>query len=134
MNNFFKNADFGKLIFRLAFGGLIFAHGVEGLMKGPESWVHTGSVMTHLGIHFGHATWGMIAAGIQAIAGLCFLLGVLFRPACLLLISVMGMAVFFHVQRADPLLTASGQAILFCAAFFAFLFIGSGNLSVQKDS
>lgn len=133
MNNFLKNADFGKLIFRVVFGGLICTHGVMGLMKGTESWTHMGAVMSHVGIDMGHLIWGLLAVAVQAIAGLCLILGIFFRPACLLLTGVMGMAVLLHVKLGDSFLSAGGQAALFAAAFLAFLFIGSGNMSVQKD-
>lgn len=133
MNNFLKNADFGKLIFRLVFGGLMCVHGVMGLMKGPEAWTHTGAVMAHVGLNMGHTIWGLIAVAIQAIGGFCFLSGLFFRQACLLLTGVMGMAVLFHVKLGDSFLSAGGQAALFAAAFLAFMFVGSGSMSIQKD-
>lgn len=134
MKQFFKKPDFGIFIFRLVAGGLMLTHGIEGLMKGPDNWNYLGQIMTQVGIHFGFTFWGMFAVAIQAIGGLCFILGLFFRPACALLVSVMAMAVFYHVQKGDSLIGAGGQSVLYTATFLAFLFIGAGSVSLQKDS
>jgi len=128
-----KNPDVGIFLFRLAAGGLMVFHGVQTLSSGPETWLYLGGTMKHLGIHFGHVFWGLMAAITQAFGGLCFVLGLFFRTACLFLAFTMLMAIIYHFMQGDSIAKDGGQALLYFFTFAAFIFVGPGQLSVCKD-
>lgn len=133
VTHFFKKPDVGIFLFRLMGGILMIIFGVKNLMGGPSNWAYLGKVMDHLGIHFGYTFWGMMAGVIQAAGGLCFLLGLFFRLACLAIAFVMAMAVLFHLAQGEDILKQGALALLSFFIFFSYLFIGPGSLSVMKD-
>ncbi len=132
-SHFLKKPDVGIFIFRLLAGILITIYGVRNLMAGSSNWAHLGGVMDHVGIHFAYVFWGFAAACAQALGGLCFLLGLFFRPACFFLALTMGMAVLFHWMKGDDMLSQGGSSLMCFFVFLSYLFIGPGSLSVMKD-
>lgn len=131
--SFLKHPDIGVFLFRLVAGGLMLTHGVQGFQAGEATWSFLGQSMTNVGIHFALPLWGLMAVIVQAFGGLCFLLGLFFRFACLALMVTMGMALLYHIKKGDSLIMEGGQALLFCATFFTFMFIGPGRISVCKE-
>lgn len=97
--------DIGLLLLRLGFGlGFLYFHGWDKLLAGPERWAEVGSAVEHLGIGFGHTFFGLVAASAESIGGLLFALGLLFRPAALLLTATMFVAWVMHIStgRGTP--------------------------------
>ncbi len=109
-------------------------HGVQGLMGGEATWGYLGQVMANIGITFALPMWGLLAVISQAFGGLCFLLGLFFRSACVFLAATMGMAIVYHINKGESLTQEGGQALLYFCTFIAFIFIGPGAISVCKDS
>lgn len=94
--------DIGLLLLRLGFGfGFIFFHGWAKLTGGPEQWAGVGGAVEHLGIGFGHTFFGFLAAFAEAIGGLLFAVGFLFRPAAILIAGTMFVAWVMHVTTGQ---------------------------------
>lgn len=91
--------DRGMLLLRLGFGlGFIYFHGWAKITGGPEQWAQVGGAVEHLGIGFGHSFFGFLAAFAEAVGGTLIALGLLFRPAALLLAGTMFVAWIMHVS------------------------------------
>lgn len=121
-----KYRDFGLLALRLGVGVMFLFHGWPKLTGGPDKWAALGQSMGYLGIHVVPVFWGFMAAVSEFFGGACLILGVVFRPACLLLVCTMAVAATMHFGRGDSLQTAS-HAIELGFVFFGLLFIGPGR-------
>jgi putative oxidoreductase len=88
----------GMLVLRLGFGlGFLFYHGWAKIVGGPERWAGVGGAVAHLGIHFGHTFFGLMAAVAEAAGGVLLAAGLLFRPAAILIAITMLVATVQHV-------------------------------------
>ncbi|HEX4952099.1 MAG TPA: DoxX family protein [Thermoanaerobaculia bacterium] len=125
-----KFKDFGLLVLRLGLGVAFVLHGYPKMLGGPERWEQLGQVMDLVGIRFYPVVWGFLAAFAELGGGILMILGLLFRPAALLLFATMCMATAFHISKGDPF---SGWAHPFemAAVFFGLLLLGPGRLSVD---
>ena len=126
-----KYRDFGLLVLRLGVGVMFLFHGWPKLMGGPVKWEALGTAMGYLGIHVIPVFWGLMAALSEFFGGVCLILGVVFRPACLLLLGTMAVAATMHLQRGDGLQVAS-HAIELGFVFFGLLFIGPGRFGFGR--
>lgn len=123
----------GLLLMRLGLGAMmLIAHGYPKLAGGPEKWEKLGSSMSNLGIHSGFLFWGIMAWVAESVGGLFLILGLFFRPAVLLLMFTMFVAVMHHIKGGDSLGTASHAIELFFV-FLGLLFVGPGKYSVDKN-
>ena len=123
----------GALLFlRIAFGGFfIYAHGWPKLAGGLAKWKLLGAMgMKPLGITFWPGFWGFMAAFAESIGVGFLILGLFFRPSCLLLVVTMGVAALSE-YRAHGLGEAS-HAIELALIFTALIFIGPGKYSIDK--
>lgn len=123
--------DFGLLVLRLGVGVMFLFHGWPKLMGGPVKWEALGAAMGYLGIHVIPVFWGLTAALSEFFGGVCLILGVVFRPACLLLLGTMAVAATMHLQRGDGLQVAS-HAIELAFVFFGLLFVGPGRFGFGR--
>ncbi len=123
--------DFGLLVLRLGVGVMFLFHGWPKLMGGPVKWEALGTAMGYLGVHVIPVFWGLMAALSEFFGGVCLILGVVFRPACLLLLGTMAVAATMHLQRGDGLQVAS-HAIELGFVFFGLLFVGPGRLGFGR--
>ena len=123
--------DFGLLVLRLGVGVMFLFHGWPKLMGGPVKWEALGTAMGYLGIHVIPVFWGLMAALSEFFGGVCLILGVVFRPACLLLLGTMAVAATMHLQRGDGLQVAS-HAIELGFVFFGLLFVGPGRFGFGR--
>ena len=87
----------GWLILRFGIGISIFLHGLPKIMGGAETWTMVGSTMSNFGIYSGHTFWGLLAAFAETVGGILFALGLIFRPAALMLTGTMGVALITHL-------------------------------------
>ena len=123
----------GALLFlRIAFGGFfIYTHGWPKLAGGLAKWKLLGAMgMKPLGITFWPGFWGFMAAFAESIGVGFLILGLFFRPSCLLLVITMGVAALSE-YRAHGLGEAS-HAIELALIFTALIFIGPGKYSIDK--
>jgi len=126
-----KYRDFGLLILRLGIGGAFLAYGVPKLMKGPGFWAQLGTAMPGPG----HTFWGFVGSTTEALGGLLFAIGLVFRPVCALLVIQMIVALSFHLRSGPQMNTwamwshAFEDLIIFAAMFL----IGPGRYSVDGE-
>jgi len=126
-----KFREEGLLVLRIGIGAMFVAHGVPKLLAGPHEWLKLGHAMRYLGIDFLPTAWGFMAGLAEAGGGLCLVLGLFFRPACLALACTMAVAATMHLGRGDGLLKAS-HAIEAGILFFSLMLIGPGRYSIHK--
>jgi putative oxidoreductase len=123
--------DQGLLIARIGLGGMMIFHGLPKLISGVAKWEAIGGSMQNLGITFIPVFWGFMASAAEGVGGLLILLGLLFRPAALLIIFTMIVAAIQHLSAGDGLMGAS-HAIETGLAFFILLFTGPGRFSLDN--
>lgn len=118
----------GLLILRIGIGISIFFHGLPKITGGPETWTSIGGTMSLVGINFAPTFWGFMAAFAETVGGILFALGLFFRPATLLLIGTMVMAMIVHLSQGDDFMKY-GHALDLLIVFVAALFTGPGKYS-----
>ena len=126
-----KYRDHGLLVLRLGIGSMFLFHGVPKLMGGPAVWKKLGGAMAYFGIKFAPTFFGFMAAFAEAIGGCCFILGLFYRPACILLGITMIVAANFHLGKGDGLKGAS-HAIELGIIFWSMILIGPGAYSMDQ--
>jgi putative oxidoreductase len=126
-----KYKDFGLLVIRLGLGAMFIYHGYPKLMGGKEMWAGLGSSTKYVGITFLPIVWGLLAALTETVGGLLVILGLAFRPACLLLLINLIVAAATHFGKGDGL-DGAAHAIEDAVVFAGLLFIGPGRYSVDK--
>lgn len=125
-----KHRDTGLLILRIGLGCMFLFHGLPKLFGGPERWEGIGGAMANLGITFLPAFWGFMAAISESLGGICLILGIFVRPACMLLTITMLIAAIFHLGRGDGLKGAA-HAIEVGIVFLSLILIGPGKHSLD---
>jgi putative oxidoreductase len=126
-----KYSDFGLLLLRIIIGSLyLWAHGWPKLAGGLAVWKRAGLDMKYVGITFWPTFWGCLMAFSQSVGVFLFILGLLFRPSCLLLFLTFLFASIV-TYRIHGILSAE-HVLQLCTIFFALLFIGPGKYSVDK--
>jgi len=132
-----RNRDAGLLFLRLALGAFfIWAHGWSKLAGGREMWHGIGSAMKHVGIDFWPTFWGFMATMAETLGVVLVMIGVAFRPACLLVAFTMGMAglhMWLMEKTFSGALREASHAWELGIVFFALIFIGPGKYSVDKQ-
>ncbi len=120
--------DIGLLFLRIGLGAMFLYHGLPKIVGGAEKWVTLGTAMKYTGIQFMPVFWGFMAAFSEFFGGLCLILGLVFRPVCMLLAITMAVATAMHLGRGDSLQVAS-HAIENGIVFLSLIFIGPGKYS-----
>ena len=126
-----KYRNTGLLITRIGLGILFMLHGYPKLLGGPEKWEAIGGAMKYVGIDFLPLVWGLFAAITETFGGFLILLGLAFRPVCLLLTFTMAIATSMHLNSNEGFMSAS-QAIEMGVVFLGLAFVGPGVYSVDK--
>ncbi len=122
--------NYGLLILRVGIGITIFLHGFPKITGGVETWTAIGGTMSNFGIDFAPAFWGFMAAFAETVGGALFVFGLFFRPAALLLIGTMIVAVVTHVVQGDGF-AGYGHALDLSIVFLAALLTGPGKYSLD---
>jgi putative oxidoreductase len=122
--------DFGLLLLRIGIGAMMIWHGFPKLRGGPEFWEKIGGAMARYGVHDFPQFWGFMAGFTEAVGGLLFLLGFLFRPACLFLIFMMITAAMQSFGMGG--MAAASHPIELGIVFVAMFIIGPGRYSIDK--
>jgi putative oxidoreductase len=132
-----RNRDAGLLMLRLTLGALfLWAHGWEKLTGGTAKWREFGEAMKHLGITFWPTFWGFMATMAETIGVALFMIGLAFRPACLLIaftLAVAGIHAGHVAPKGMTALKAASHAWELGLVFFSMIFIGPGKYSVDKN-
>jgi len=131
LDNLGKYRNTGLLLLRIGIGILFIIHGFPKLAGGPSGWTGLGGSMKVIGIDFLPIFWGFMAAATETFGGFLLIVGLFFRPACILLVFTMIIASLVHFAKGDGLQGAS-HAIEMGIVFFSLIFIGPGKYSVDK--
>ena len=132
-----RNRDAGLLILRLTLGALfIWAHGWDKLAGGTGLWHDLGGAMKHFGISFWPTFWGFLATMAETAGIVLFMIGLAFRPACLVIAITMTVA-GIHASHIAPKgmtgLQNASHAWELGLVFFSMMFIGPGKYSADKN-
>ena len=129
--NLGKFRDFGLLLLRALFGlYMAFGHGLGKITGGPEQWAGLGGTMEIFGLGFAPTFWGFMAAVAEFVGALLVTVGLLTRPAALLLVLNMSVAATAHITGAID--GGPEMALLYGIVFLSLLFIGPGKYSVDE--
>jgi len=124
-----RNRDAGILFLRVALGIVfIWAHGWQKITGGPEAWTKLGLAMKNVGISFWPMFWGFMAMLSETLGIVLMMIGLAFRPACLLLVCTMTVATLTIWGSKSP-----AQPMELGIVFLALVFIGPGKYSVDKN-
>ena len=128
-----KHRDTGLLIMRIGLGIAFVIHGLPKLTKGPEAWKTVGAAMGNIGIHVYPEIWGFMAALTESLGGVLLILGLFYRPICLLLAFTMTVATLKHYKGGDDFMNKTSRPLELAIVFLGLSFIGPGRFSVDKD-
>jgi putative oxidoreductase len=106
-------------------------HGLPKLFGGPEKWEMLGGAMATFGITFIPAFWGFMAAISESLGGICLILGLFLRPACILLTITMLVAAVSHLSRGEGL-GGAAHALKAGIVFLSLILIGPGKYSLDE--
>jgi len=123
--------NFGLLIIRVGLGIMFIYHGFPMLMGGVKEWRGLGSSMKYAGIHFLPVMWGFLAAATELLGGFLLIIGLAFRPVCILLVANLIIAALMHFGTGGNLGDAA-HSIEDAIVFAGLLFVGPGRYSVDK--
>lgn len=126
-----KYRNTGLLLLRIGIGVMFIIHGFPKLAGGPKGWEGLGGSMKVIGVDFLPVFWGFMAATAETFGGFLLIVGLFYRPACMLLVFTMIIAAMVHFGKCDGLGGAS-HAIEMGIVFFSLIFIGPGKYSVDK--
>ena len=126
------NKDAGLLIVRVVIGiSMMLFHGFSKIKGGPEAWENIGKDIGVLGINFLPVFWGFMAGFAEFFCSFLLILGVLFRPAAVLLAFTMIVAILVHLNL-PPESPAAGwkgasHALELLAVYIGLFFTGPGK-------
>jgi putative oxidoreductase len=126
-----KYRSAGLLLIRIGIGCMFLYHGAPKMFGGPEAWEGLGMAMGSLGIHSVPVFWGFMASVSEFFGAILLILGLFFRPACILLTVTMGVAASMHLGKGDGLRGAS-HAIEDGILFLGLILIGPGKYSLDE--
>ena len=127
-----RMADIGKLILRLTVAVLLAFHGFSKMQKGI-AWMAGPLQAHHLPLWLGY---GVFVA--EVLAPLLLILGILTRPAAIVIAFELGMALFLLVGPKTFEINAQTGALggelqfLYIGAALAIAFLGSGRFALSK--
>ena len=131
LSNLGKYKNTALLIIRVGLGVMFILHGYPKLLGGPEKWEAVGSATKHIGITFYPLLWGFLAAATETFGGFLVLMGLLFRPATILLTITMIIASIMHLKTGDGISGAS-HSLESAVIFMGLTLVGPGKYSVDK--
>jgi len=122
--------DLALLLLRVAFGlYMAIGHGWGKITAGTEKWAELGGVMGIIGLDFAPAFWGFMAAISEFVAALLVAVGLVTRPAAILVALTMTMAATMHIVTGNG---SPESAIVYLAGFLAIALYGPGKFSLDK--
>jgi putative oxidoreductase len=126
-----NHRNFGLLLIRVGLGVMFIYHGYPKLLGGPEGWAGLGASTKYVGINFLPVVWGLLSGLTETVGGLLIMLGLAFRPACVLLVINLIVATATHFGKGEGL-QAAAHAIEAAIMFAGLFFVGPGRYSVDK--
>jgi putative oxidoreductase len=128
------NRNLGLLVMRFGVGlTMIVFSGYGKLVGGPDTWSQLGGAMGNLGIGFAPTFWGFMAMLAEFACSILLLLGVLFRPALLMLGFTMFVAMLYHLNLPPDNPNAgwhgAARALLYLIVYLGLFLTGPGKYS-----
>lgn len=123
--------NIGLLILRVGIGVMFIMHGYPKIIGGPDKWEKLGNAMGNLGVDYFPVFWGFMAALAEFGGGILLITGLMFRPACLLMLFTMIVATLHHLNKGDTIMESS-HSIELAIVFLGLLFIGPGRYRMGK--
>jgi putative oxidoreductase len=123
--------DAALLFLRVTLGSLIiYTEGWPRLAGGLARWKQLGGAMKHVGITFWPGFWGFMAAFSESIGVGLLILGLAFRPSCLLLVITMAVTAIseYHTRAVG----GASHALELALVFATLIFLGPGKYSVDQ--
>ncbi|MBS1519586.1 MAG: DoxX family protein [Bacteroidetes bacterium] len=124
--------NFGLLIIRVGLGIMFIYHGFPKLQGGPKTWEILGGSVNVVGIHFLPVVWGLLCALTETAGGFLLIIGLAFRPVCLLLLINLVIATLVSLHGKEGGLMNASHAIEDAIMFAGILFVGPGKYSADK--
>lgn len=131
LTNLSNYKNLGLLIIRIGLGITFIHYGYPMLMGGINSWKEVGHSTKYIGIHFLPVVWGFLAAVTETFGGFLLIIGLAFRPVCILLCLTLIIAAFTHLGKGEGF-SGAVHAIEDALIFAGLLFVGPGKYSVDK--
>ena len=131
------HTDLGLLILRLGVGlSMAVVHGWGKISGGPELWTQLGANMGNFGLAFAPAMWGFLAAFAEFGGSILLVIGVLTRPAALMLAFTMFVAVVTHLgmpaENPNAGWSGASHAIELLAVYVTIVLTGPGRFSLGR--
>ncbi|MBT4856233.1 DoxX family protein [bacterium] len=123
--------SFGLFLIRIGLGAIFIYHGWPKVIGGVDQWHWLGLQMSHVGITFMPAFWGLLAALIEFLGGICLVLGLGTRFWAFLLACVMFVAFAMHYKTGDAWV-AQSHPLSLCVVFIGLMIAGSGMFAVDR--
>lgn len=129
-----KYRDYGLLVLRVGVGLMfVTVHGWPKISGGVPTWVKFGTNFNNvIGVSFIPAFWGFMAGASEFVGGLRLITGVLFRPACALMLFTMLVAAAANF-RGGYGFTGASQALECGAVFLSLILTGPGRLTLPNS-
>ncbi len=132
-----KYRDAGLLFLRIGIGLCFVIHGITKFSGGVDDLAKVGKAMALLGAPGSAGMWGAIAAATEAFGGALLILGLAYRPICILLAFTMMMAtahLYFNakMRRLSDFPVVS-HPLKMAIIFVGLATIGPGRFSIDKD-
>lgn len=129
------SVDFGLLLARIGVGlSMVIFHGYAKITGGPELWTKIGGAMENVNIGVYPVFWGFMAAFAESVCSCLLVVGVLFRPAALLLACTMFVATMRHLNlpadNPNSGWSGASHALELMCIYLCFLFTGPGRFSL----
>jgi len=131
LSNLGSYRNTGLFIMRVGLGVMFVLHGYPKLLGGPHKWAELGSATKYIGIHFAPTFWGFMSGCTETFGGFLLVLGLAFRPVCILLVINLVVAALMHMGTGGGLEQAA-HAIEDAVVFAGLIFVGPGRYSVDK--
>jgi len=130
------NKDVGLLLIRLGIGiSMLAFHGYDKITGGPDLWRGVGGAMSHVGVGFAPVLWGFLAAFAEFGCSILLILGVLFRPAALMLGFTMFVAVLVHMnmpaEQPNAGFSGASHAIELMVVYVGLFLTGPGRYAFR---
>lgn len=124
-------SDVALLFLRVTLGGFfIWIHGWPKLAGGLATWKQVGGAMKHVGISLWPGFWGFMAAFSESIGMGLIVLGLAFRPSCLLVTITLAVATVMEYSRHSW--GEAAHPLELALVFLALIFVGPGKYSVDR--
>jgi putative oxidoreductase len=124
-------SDVALLFLRATLGSFfVWIHGWPKLAGGLATWKLIGGAMKHVGITFWPGFWGFMAACSETIGMGLIVLGLAFRPSCLLVTITLAVATVTEYSRHDW--ADAAHPLELALVFLALVFVGPGKYSVDR--